>query len=161
MPILKWQVSSSSDFTLFFIVMTNNYSINFKLIHFLLWMKGLILSQFWDFRVLWWRFAKFLMSYSKPQVTFSPNFGSLFSVTKDNSSILFRSSVMYFAQKEPIKVQIFETFECLGQNSPNFCRFWNKKSVFLQIMSWDINPLHIFSWNFIYFQQKEPIKVQI
>ena len=161
MPILKWQVSSSSDFALFFVVMTNNYSMNFKLIHFLLWMKGLILSQFWDFRVLWWRFAKFLMSYSKPQVTFSPNFGSLFSVTKDNSSILFRSSVMYFAQKELIKVQIFETFECLGQNSPNFCRFWNKKSVFLQIMSWDINPLYIFSWNFIYFQQKEPIKVQI
>ena len=161
MPILKWQVSSSSDFALFFVVMTNNYSMNFKLIHFLLWMKGLILSLFWDFRVLWWRFAKFLMSYSKPQVTFSPNFGSLFSVTKDNSSILFRSSVMYFAQKEPIKVQIFETFECLGQNSPNLCRFWNKKSVFLQIMSWDINPLYIFSWNFIYFQQKEPIKVQI
>ena len=103
MPILKWQVSSSSDFTLFFIVMTNNYSINFKLIHFLLWMKGLILSQFWDFRVLWWKLAKFLMSYSKLQVTYSPNFGSLFSVTKDNSSILFRSSVMYFAQKEPIK----------------------------------------------------------
>ena len=158
MPILKWQVSSSSDFALFFIVMTNNYSINFKLIHFLLWMKGLILSQFW---VLWWKLAKFVMSYSKLQVTFSPNFGSLFSVTKDNSSILFRSSVMYFAQKKPIKVQIFETFECLGQNSPNFCRFWNKKSVFLQIMSWDINPLDIFSWNFIYFQQKEPIKVQI
>ena len=158
MPILKWQVSSSSDFALFFIVMTNNYSINFKLIHFLLWMKGLILSQFW---VLWWKLAKFVMSYSRLQVTFSPNFGSLFSVTKDNSSILFRSSVMYFAQKKPIKVQIFETFECLGQNSPNFCRFWNKKSVFLQIMSWDINPLDIFSWNFIYFQQKEPIKVQI
>ena len=161
MPILKWQVSSSSDFALFFVVMTNNYSINFKLIHFILWMKGLILSQFWDFRVLWWKLAKFLLSYSKLQVTYSPNFGSLFSVTKDNSSILFRSSVMYFAQKEPIKVQIFETFECLGQNSPNLCRFWNKKSVFLQIMSWDINPLYIFSWNFIYFQQKEPIKVQI
>ena len=28
-------------------------------------------------------------------------------------------------------------------------------------MSWDINSLYFFSWNFIYFQQKEPIKVQI
>ena len=43
--------------------------------------------------------------------------------------------------------------------------FWNK-SVFLEILhyspvSWDITPLYIFSWNFICFQQKEPIKVQI
>ena len=28
-------------------------------------------------------------------------------------------------------------------------------------VSWDITPLYFFSWNFIYFQQKEPIKVQI
>ena len=65
-----------------------------------------------------------------------------------------------------MKVQIFETFECLGQNSPNSCHFWNNKSVFPQIVhhssvSWDITPLYFFSWNFIYFQQKEPIKVQI
>ena len=63
-------------------------------------------------------------------------------------------------------MQICETFECSGQNSPNSCHFWNNKSVFLQILhhssvSWDITPLYFFSWNFIYFQQKEPIKVQI
>ena len=28
-------------------------------------------------------------------------------------------------------------------------------------MSWDITPLYFFSWNFIYFQQKKAIKVQI
>ena len=59
-----------------------------------------------------------------------------------------------------------ETFECSGHNSPNSCHFWNSKSVFLQILhhssgSWDITPLYFFSWNFIYFQQKKPIKVQI
>ena len=27
--------------------------------------------------------------------------------------------------------------------------------------AWDINHLHFFSWNFTYFQQKEPTKVQI
>ena len=46
------------------------------------------------------------------------------------------------------------------------CHFWINKSVFLWILnhssvSWDINSLYFFSWNFIYFQQKEPIKVQI
>ena len=56
-----------------------------------------------------------------------------------------------------MKVQIFETFECSGQNSPNSCHFWNNRSVFLQILrqcsgSWDMT---------VYFQQKESIKVQI
>ena len=100
----------------------------------------------------------------QPQVSFFffSNFAWLFSVTKNNSSSL-RSNVIYFARKGPIKVQIFQTFECLDQNSPNSCHFWNKKSVFLQILhhasvSRDKTPL--FSWNFIYFQQKEPIKVK-
>ena len=34
MSILKWQVKPSSNFALFFIVTTHNYSVNFKLIHF-------------------------------------------------------------------------------------------------------------------------------
>ena len=81
----------------------------------------------------------------------------------------FRSNVIYFAQKEPIKMESsgnFENFECSVQNSSNSCHFWNNKSVFLRILrhssvSWDIYPLHFFSWNFIYFQLKKPIKVHI
>ena len=46
-------------------------------------------SQFWDFQVLRWKFTIFIMSFSKPQVSFSSNFASLFSAIKDNSSILF------------------------------------------------------------------------
>ena len=42
-----------------------------------------------DFQVLWWKFAVFLMSFSKPQVIFSSNFVSLASFMKDNSSVLF------------------------------------------------------------------------
>ena len=38
--ILKRQVSSSSVFVSFFIVMTHNSSVNFEVIHFLLWAKG-------------------------------------------------------------------------------------------------------------------------
>ena len=41
MSVLKRQVNSSSNFASFFIAMThNNSSVNFKLIHFLLWIKG-------------------------------------------------------------------------------------------------------------------------
>ena len=123
-------------------------------------------SQFWDFQVLWWTFSIFLMSLSKPQVSFSSNFALLFSVVKDNSSVLFKAKRYILCTKGTNQSGNFENFECSGQNSPNSCHFWNNKSVFLQILhhssvSWDITPLYFFSWNFIYFQQKEPIKVQI
>ena len=102
------------------------------------------------------------MLFSKRQISFSSNFTWLFSVMKDNSSVLFRSNVIYFAQKKPIKMQIFKTFECSGQN---VCHFWNSKSVFLQILhhtsvSWDITPLYLFSWN-LNSQEKKPITVKI
>ena len=77
------------------------------------------------------------------------------------------SSNTYFAQKEPIKVKIFEIFECSGQNLSNsFCQFWNNKSIPLQILypfsvSWKTTPLNVFSSNNIYFAQTEPIKVKI
>ena len=77
----------------------------------------------------------------------------------------FRSKVIYFPQKRPIKVKIFETFECSDQNSPNSCHFWNNifffKFCIHSSVSWDINPLYFFNWNFICFRQKKPIKVQI
>ena len=79
----------------------------------------------------------------------------------------FSSNNIYFAQKEPIKVKIFETFECSGQNLSNsLCQFWNDKSIPLQILyppsvSWKITPLYFFSSNNIYFAQKEPLKVKM
>ena len=39
-PILNWQVNSFSNFASFFIIITHNSPVNFKLIHFLLWTKG-------------------------------------------------------------------------------------------------------------------------
>ena len=79
----------------------------------------------------------------------------------------FSSNNIYFAQKEPIKVKIFETFECSGQNLSNsLCQFWNDKMILLQIfypssVSWKITPQYFFSSNNIYFPQKKPIKVKI
>ena len=48
MSILKRQVNSSSIFVSFFIVMTHNSSVNFKLMHFLLWTKGSYESSNFD-----------------------------------------------------------------------------------------------------------------
>ena len=40
MSVLKWQVNSSSNLASFFIVKTHNSYVNFKLIHFLFWLRG-------------------------------------------------------------------------------------------------------------------------
>ena len=77
----------------------------------------------------------------------------------------FTSNSMYFVHKEPIKVKIFETFERSGQNLTNsLCQFLNDKLIPLEILypssvSWKITPLFFFSWNNIYFAQKEHIKM--
>ena len=151
----------------FFTVMTHNSSVNFKLINFLLWTKGSHQSP--NFDTFECSGKHFLNSSCH-----LPNHKSIFLQILHHSSVswkitplyFFRSNIKYFAQKEPINVQIFPIFECSGQNSPNFCHFWNNKSVFLQILHqslglWDITLLFFFSWNFIYFQLKEPSKVQI
>ena len=79
----------------------------------------------------------------------------------------FSSNNIYFAQKEPIKMKIFGTFKCSGQNSSNFsCQFWNDKSIPLQILhhsslSWHITSLWILSSHFSYFGLKDPINMPI
>ena len=168
MLILNWQVKSSSNFASYYIVMTHNFPVNFKLTHFLLWIKGpnkspnLRLSN-----VLWWKFAKFLMSFLEVQVSFPSNFVSILSAIKHNSSVLFSSNILYFGQKQPIKVHIFEIFECSGENLANSsCYFPNHKLLFLQILhefsaSWKITPLYFFRSKVIYFARKGPMKVQI
>ena len=80
---------------------------------------------------------------------------------------LFSSSNIYFALKEPIKMKVFETFKCLGQNSSNSSyKLWNDKSVPYQMLhnsswSWQIIPLWILSSYFSKFGLKDPIKIPI
>ena len=80
---------------------------------------------------------------------------------------VFSSNNIYFTQKEPIKVKIFQTFKRSGQNLSNsFCQFWNDKLIPLRILypssvSWKITHLYSFSSSNIYFAQKEPIKLKI
>ena len=74
-------------------------------------------------------------------------------------------AVIYFAQKNPIKLEILRTlsahvkiyqirviFETTNQFFFQFC---------ITLQCHKTTSLYFFSWNFIYFQQKEPIKVQI
>ena len=64
--------------------------------------------KFFNFWVVGWKFTKFLMSYLKPQVSFSLNFTSFFNVMRDNTSVFFKLKLyIWFLQKKPIKVQNF------------------------------------------------------
>ena len=116
--------------------------------------------------MLWSKFVKFLMSILKGQVDTYPNFVSLFSFMEDNSLYFLSSNNTYFALKGPIKVKMFETFDCSGQNVSNsLCQFWKDKSIPLQILypssvSQKITPLYFFSSNNIYFAQKKDTKIK-
>ena len=63
---------------------------------------------------------------------------------------LFSSENIYFAQKKPSKMKIFEAFKCSGQILSNsLCQFWNDELIPLQILyppsvSRKITPLYFF-----------------
>ena len=72
-----------------------------------------------------------LISFCEPQASFSSNCAWFFSIIwKVTLLYFFMSKVIYFAWIGPIKVKIFETFNCLDQISPNSCHFWNNKLFF-------------------------------
>ena len=168
MSVLKWKFNSSSNFALFFIVMTHNSYVNFKVIPFLLWTKGSHQSSNFDT-------FKCSGENLRNSSCHFPSNNSVFLQILHQSSMswkitplyFFSSKNTYFAQKEPIKVKIFETFECSGYKLSNFsCQFWNDESIPLQILysssvSWKIITLYFFSSNNLYFAQKEPIKMKI
>ena len=88
--------------------MTHNPSVNFKLVHFLLWTKGSHHSSNFDTFESLVKVSQVPHVISKRTVIFSSNFASLFNVMKDNSSVLFFSSnnIYYFTQKEHIKMEL-------------------------------------------------------
>ena len=108
MSVLKWQVNSSSNFALFFIVMTHNFSANFKVIPFLLWTKRSHQSPNFDtFKCSGENLPNFSCLFS--------NHWSVFLQNLHNSSVSWKitplyfcsSNNIYFGHKEPIKTQIF------------------------------------------------------
>ena len=62
--------------------------------------------QFWNlhFQVFRWKFAIFLMSFLKVQVSFPSNVASIFSAIKHNSPILFLAQTLYtLFKRSPLK----------------------------------------------------------
>ena len=168
MSILKRQVSSSSIFVSFFIVMTHNSSVNFKLIHFLLWTKGSHQSPNFDtFKCSGENLPNFSCHFPSNKSVFLQILHHSLMSWKIPPLYFFSSNNIYFAQKESIKVKILETFECSGENLSNsLCQSWNDKPIPLQILhpssvSWKITPVLFFSSNNVYFAQKKLIKVKI
>ena len=168
MSIIKPQVSSSSIFISFFIVVTRNSNINLKLRDSLLWTKGSHQSSNLDT----FQFSGENLQNSSCHF---PSNMSVFLQILQHSSIswkitapyLFNLSNTYFSQKESIKKKIFDTFECSGQNLSNSLhQFWNDKSIALQILYpssvwWNIIRLYFFSPKNIHFAGKEPIQMKI
>ena len=109
MSILKRQVNSSSNFAFYFIVVTYNTSGNFKLIHFLFWMKTSHQSP----NVKTFECSGENLPYSPCHFPnyksfFLQIFASHFSVIKDNSSVLFQVKPCILCTKELIKVKFLK-----------------------------------------------------
>ena len=99
MSALKWQVNSTSNFALFFIVLIHNSSVNFKIIHFLpIKVRILTLS------------SALVKICQISHVIFS-NYKLVFLQILHHSSVswkitpvyFFSSNIIYFRHKEPIK----------------------------------------------------------
>ena len=125
MSVSKRKVSSSSVLLSFFTIMTHNSSVNFQLIHFLLWTKGSHQS---------FNFDTFECSgeYLPNSLCHFPSNKSVFLQILHHSSMswkvthlyFFSSNSIHFAQKDPIKMKHFETFKYSGQNLSNsLCHF--------------------------------------
>ena len=104
--------------------MTHNSPVYFKSTHFLLWIKGSHQSPNYET----FDTGENLLNSS---CHFS-NHKSVFLKILHHSSVSWKITPLYFfssnfGQKEPIKVQIFEIFKCLYQNSS--CQFWNNKLI--------------------------------
>ena len=74
--------------------------------------------KFSDFSLLKLKFIKFLMLFFKQKVSFSLNFGSLFNVMKDNSSVLFQVKHIIWTKGAHQSAK-FQTFNCTCKISPN------------------------------------------
>ena len=121
--------------------------LNFKLIlQFLLWTKGSHQSpNFVTFKCSGENLPKFSCYFSKHKVSFSSNFATIFHVMKDNSSVLFHLTIIYFGHKESIK-QFFRLLSA----QVKICQIIhvNFKTPFLYHSSFIIVATHNSSVNF-------------
>ena len=107
MSVFKWQVNSSSNFALFFLVMTHISSVNFKVIPFLLWTKGSHQSPNFDFfKFSGENMPNFSILFSNHKPVFLQNLHISSVSWKITPLYICSSNNIYFGYKEPIKTQI-------------------------------------------------------
>ena len=100
-----------------FSVMRDNSSVLFQLKHLYAFDKSSTLKcKFSDLPLLTLKFTKLLMSFLEPRVSFLPNFPSLVSVMRHNSSVLFHLNLYMFWTKEDLQSTNFLTFNCSHEN---------------------------------------------
>ena len=129
--------------------MAHNSSVNFKLMHFLLRMKASHQNpNFETFGCSGKNLPNSLHHLPNHKLVFLQILNHLLASWKITPLYFyFRSNNICFAEKEPIKAKIFETFKLSGHNlSISCCQFWNNKSFPLQILhhsslSWQITHL--------------------
>ena len=108
MSVLKWQVNSSSNFALFFIVVTHNSSANFKVIPFQLWQKDPIKIPILTLSIALVKICQISqVFFSNPESVFLQNLYISLVSLKITPLYFCSSNSIYFGHKEPIKTQIF------------------------------------------------------
>ena len=127
----------------------HNFSVNFRVIQFLLWAKGSHQSSNFDtFECSGENLPNSSCHFLSNKSVFPQIFHRFLMSWKISPLYFFSSNNIYFAQKELIKVKIFETFVCSGHNLSNsLCQFWNDKLIPLQILYpssvlWEITPMY-------------------
>ena len=115
----KVQVTSFSNFSSFFSVITDNSSAVFWLKHNILSTK--VAKQTANFQTChcshWNSPNSFLMSFLEPRVSFSSKFASLFSIMRHNSSVVFNLKLYIMLwTKWTYDSANFQTFNCSHEN---------------------------------------------
>ena len=144
--------SSSSLFASLFIVNTHNSPVKLKLIHNLLLTKRCYQSHnFETFKCSGESFPNFSCHFWKHKSVFLQTLNQSW-VSSNITPLYFLSwNIIYFGQKQPIKVQIFEIFEYSGQNLLNYSfQFWTDKS-----------SSSFFAPFFIVIEHKSPVNVKL
>ena len=99
------------------------------------------------------------MAFFKLKVRVYSNFASLFSVMKDNSSVIFSSNLILWTEIAHWSkilqllsgwVKIHKIPDVIFETTSHF---------FFKLCSWKITLLYFFSWDFILFWRREPITV--
>ena len=136
MSFLKAQVSFPSNLASIFSAIKHNFYVLFQLKIIYFGQRGQLKRKF--FQVFASKFVKFLMSILNWQVNSSSNLASFFIAMTHNSSVNLSSYIIYFGQKDPIKVPILTLSSALPagtrRNNVRFWLFWSGRWITLSLL---------------------------